>query len=103
MLPATQNTISKFSSHLFWDVRRHELDMELNKPFIIKRVLEYGLINDWILINNFFGLEEITTEVLEFRELEPRALAFIATLSNLPKEKFRCYTTRQLTSPHWNF
>lgn len=103
MLPATQNTISKFSPHLFWDVRRDELDMELNKPFIIKRVLEYGLIEDWILINNYFGLEEMTNEVLEFRELEPKALAFIATLSNLPKEKFRCHTTRQLTEQHWNF
>ena len=35
--------IKKFSSHLFWDVKREELDSEKDKAFIIKRALEYGL------------------------------------------------------------
>lgn len=77
--------------------------MERNKPFIIKRVVEYGLWNDWLLIKEKYGLQTISMEAQQFRELDPKALAFISQLSEVPKEKFRCYTIRQLTNPHWNF
>ena len=102
-MKAGDTFISKLSPHLFWDVKAGELDMERNKPFIIKRVLEYGLWNDWLLIKEKYGLQTISIEAQRFRELDPKALAFISQLSEVPKEKFRCYTTRQLTNPHWNF
>ena len=95
--------ISKFSPHLFWDIKRDKLDVESNKAFIIKRVLEYGLWNDWLLIKKEYGLKTITDETEQFRDLDPKALAFIANLSGVAKEKFRCYTTRLLTGQHWNF
>ena len=95
--------IKKFSSHLFWDVRREELDSEKDKAFIIKRALEYGLWEDWLLIKKVYGLETITDASLTFRELDPKTLAFIANVSGVPKEKFRCYTMRQLTPRHWRF
>ena len=95
--------ISKFSPHLFWDIKRDQLDVEGNKSFIIKRVLEYGLWNDWLLLQKKYGLKTITDETELFRDLDPKALAFISILSGVSKEKFRCYTTRQLTGQHWNF
>lgn len=95
--------ISNFSTHLFWDVNRDQLDIQLNRDYIIKMVLEYGLLSDWLLIMDYYGLDQITDSSKTFRELEPKALAFIASLSNLPKENFRCYTTKRLTAPHWNF
>jgi hypothetical protein len=97
------NFISQLSAHLFWDVKPDLLDPDRNKTFIIKRVLEYGLWEDWLLLKKFYGLETITNETQGFRELDPRSLAFIAQLSGVPKEKFKCYTTEQLTPPHWNF
>ena len=95
--------IPKLSPHIFWDTKAEQLDIERNKSFIIKRVLEYGLWNDWLLIKEIYGLETISIEAQRFRELDPKALAFISQLSGVSKEKFRCYTTRQLTAPHWNF
>lgn len=97
------NLISQLSPHLFWDVKRDQLDTDRSKAFIIKRVLEYGLWEDWLLLKKFYGLESIINSTQGFRELESRSLAFIAQLSGIPKEKFRCYNTRQLTHPHWNF
>ncbi|MEO6134443.1 MAG: hypothetical protein ABIP35_04785 [Ginsengibacter sp.] len=79
------------------------MDSELNKSFIIKRVLEYGLWNDWLLIKQEYGIQTITNETKTFRELDPKALAFISSISDVPKENFRCYTTKQLTGQHWNF
>ncbi|MDP4285475.1 MAG: hypothetical protein Q8891_13700 [Bacteroidota bacterium] len=97
------NTIlSELSPHLFWDINRNTLELEPDKKFIIKRVLEYGLWKDWILLRKTYGIDTITKTTQGFRELDPRALAFISTLSDIPKEKFRCYTTKQSTPQHWN-
>ena len=95
--------ISKLSPHLFWDVKKQQVDSELNSSFIIKRVLEYGLWNDWKEIKRKYGIQTIATEAQIFRELDPKALAFISHLSGVPKENFRCFTTKQLTAPHWHF
>lgn len=88
---------------MFWDVKPELLDFERSKIFIIKRVLEYGLWEDWLLLKKIYGLETITITTQGFRELDPKTLAFIAHISGVLKEKFRCYTTKQLTPKHWNF
>jgi hypothetical protein len=99
-----KNTIDpRLSTHLFWDVERGNLDMEKNASFIIKRVLEYGLWSDWKIIQQYFGIPVIAQSVLKFRELEPKSLHFIATLSGIPLNNFKCYTTIQSKNPHWNF
>lgn len=36
--------IGQFSSYLFWDVDKDSLDMDEHASYIIKRVLEYGLL-----------------------------------------------------------
>ena len=95
--------ISKLSPHLFWDVKPEQLDAGENKAYIIKRVLEYGLWQDWLLLKNFYGLKTISDQSQRFRELDPKSLAFIAHLSGVPKEKFRCYITKQSSQKHWNF
>ena len=95
--------ISQFSPHLFWDVDPVKLEVNHSKSYIIKRVLEYGLWEDWLLLNKQYGLETITNETKGFRELDPKSLAFISVLSGIPKENFRCYNTNQLTPKHWNF
>ncbi len=43
-------SIDQFSKHLFWDVDRNQLNIVINKAYIIKQVLEYGMLHDWILI-----------------------------------------------------
>ncbi len=99
-----QNTIDPaLSPHLFWDVDRDKLDMEKNAAFMIKRVLEYGLWNDWKIIQQHYGIATIAQTALRFRELEPKSLHFIAGISGIHLNKFRCYTTIQSKNPHWNF
>jgi hypothetical protein len=87
--------VSDFSSHLFWDIKRGELDLDTNKSFIVKRALEYGLMKDWNLINRYYGLTAIVEMAKTFRSLEPKTFSFILTLSGLQKEAFRCSTTKQ--------
>jgi|SRR5690242_8304444 hypothetical protein len=95
--------LSRLSPHLFWDVKVEQLDIDENRGFIIKRVLEYGLWEDWLVLKNIYGLATISEVSQRFRELDPKSLAFISNLSGVPKEKFRCYITKQSSPKHWNF
>lgn len=95
--------ISDFSKHLFWDLKREHLDLDKNDAYIIRQVLEYGKLQDWILIKNYYGIKKISQKAMAFRSLEKKALSFISTLSGISITKFRCYTTQQSIPPHWNF
>ena len=81
--------INKFSAHLFWDVRREDIDLDKHEQYVIKRVLEYGLLADWNLIRKYYGLSKIVEITKELRDLEPRALSYISAISKTPKEQFR--------------
>lgn len=96
-------TISDFSPHLFWDVNKDKLDFVTNKSQVIQQVLEYGLLSDWLIIKEMYGVQQIGKTASTFRQLDPMALSFIVALYGLPKESFTCYATKQLMPPHWNF
>lgn len=98
-----KNVVSKLSPHLFWDVDRDNIDFKKNKKFIIQRVLEYGLLSDWQIIYSYYGMEEIAQTAITIKDLDKKSLAFIALLSDVPKENFLCYISMQSTPQHWNF
>lgn len=80
----------QLSKHLFWDVERSTLDFDKNEKLIVQRVLEFGLLDDWRIINQYYGLHRIVEIAKTFRTLEPFALSFIASLANVPVTDFRC-------------
>ena len=95
--------IQGFSVNLFWDVDRDSIDLIQHAPYVVRRVLEYGQFEDWKLLLDYYGLEKVVSITKNLRSLEPRALAFISTVSRTPQEQFRCYNTRQLNPEHCNF
>lgn len=95
--------ISDFSPHLFWDAKVENLNLDRNASLVVGRVLEYGRMSDWNLLKTYFGLKRIGEIAQNLKSLDPKSHIFIATFANLPKESFRCYTTRQLSPKHWNF
>lgn len=95
--------ISQLSTHLFWDVDREKIDFNKNKKWLISRVLEYGLLNDWIVINKYYGIEEIAQITMQLKDLDKKSISFISVLSKIPKERFLCYNSKQLNPGHWNF
>ncbi len=72
--------IQGFSQNLFWDVRLESIDLEANAPYVVQRVLEYGQLDDWKLL-----------------------VAFVSLATSIPKESFRCYTSRQSNPKHWEY
>ena len=95
--------LSQFSHHLFWDIDRDKIDLVRSKKWLIKRVLEYGLLSDWILISDYYGISEIAEVTKHTRDLDQRSISFISLLSDIPREEFLCYNTRQQNREHWNF
>ena len=94
MIMERKIAIELLSKHLFWDTPLVGIDIEKNKGFMVQRVLEYGLMNDWNLISAWFVISEIGALATKFRSLDPKALAFIVKLTGLPIHSFRCYITK---------
>ena len=92
--------LEDLSRHLFWDVNINELDIQKNRKQIIHRVLDYGLMDDWYIIQNYYGVKEIAEIALTIKDLDKKSASFISLISKIPKEKFLCY---QSTQRHWNF
>lgn len=95
--------IDSFSPNLFWDVELPTQNLNKYKRFIIQRVLEYGTLSDWKVIKEYYGINIIAIEMQKTRLLDKTALSFISTIAELPKESFRCYTSKPLNSQHWDF
>jgi hypothetical protein len=94
--------LDKFSKNLFWDADISQMKMEDHAPYIIQRVLEFGQMDDWRLINHYYGLERITEECKKIRTLDPVCLSFICTISHTKEEEYRCYHFRQSCQTPWN-
>jgi len=96
-------SFDSFSKHLFWDVNIEDLDFVNNKKYVIHRVLEYGLMEDWRLLNKIYGIDEIGKIAITLKNLDNKTLSFVSLLTKIPKENFSCYTTLQSHPKHWNF
>ncbi len=94
--------IEDFSEHLFWDVDKTKLDIEKHQKYIVKYVLMYGLMNDWRLLLDLYGLKKISENAIQIRDLDKKSASFISTLSNIPLNKFKCYTSELLIKEHWD-
>jgi ribosomal protein S8 len=95
-------TINDFSPHLFWDVDLSDFDFDKHKTHLIHKVLEYGLIQDWNLLKEYYGLNTIKEVSLNLRSLDAVTLSYLALIFNIKKTEFRCYKHRQLFPNYWN-
>lgn len=95
-------TINDFSQHLLRDVDLSDFDFQKHKVHLIQKVLEYGLIKDWNLLKQIYGLKTIKEVSLNLRSLAAVTLSYLATIFNINKKEFRCYKHKQLFANYWN-
>lgn len=91
----------KLSKHLFWDVDRSKLDFEKDAQLVVQRALEYGMIDDWIIIRDYYGIDRIAKVAMMSRDLDPISANFIAQVSGTDIKQYRCYILRQSQPTHW--
>ena len=90
-----------FSPHLFWDVDVETLDLMKHKKWLVKRVLDYGLMKDWRLLYELIGFDEITMYATQVRDLSEKSMYFISNIANIPINSFKCYIWKQSSPQHW--
>jgi hypothetical protein len=72
--------VNNLRKTLFWDVDFNKLDNEKNSNFIIGRVLDFGNLEEWKEIKNFYGIRKIKEVVEGHRFSNKRNLCFWTTL-----------------------
>jgi hypothetical protein len=80
-----------FSKKLFWDTEPFEVNLDKHAAWIVERVLDYGEWSDVKLLRDYYGMEKLREIAMGLRSLEPKSLAFIATVTHTPENQFRCY------------
>jgi len=88
---------------LFWEYDVSKLGLEKDQRTIIPRVLERGTLNEWKEILNLYGREKVQEVLLSTPYLGKKSLNFASFVFDIPIEKFRCYTQKQLNRAHWDF
>jgi hypothetical protein len=99
----TADIISKFSTHLFWDVDSSDLEINKHSKYIISKVLQYGKYSDWKVLVASYGIDNIVKKAQTIRELDKRTATFLSALGDVPKTNFQCYSTKQSIPKHWAF
>ena len=95
--------LTQLSPHLFWDTPIEHLYWWEHRAFIVERVMNYGFIEDWNTIKEWYKKEEMKNIVTDIRTLDDFSIAFLSLILDLPKEAFRCYNDRQSRPSFWHY
>jgi hypothetical protein len=95
--------ILNLSPHIFWDVDVATIDMEKNGVFVLQRVLQYGLLKDWLILKSNLGLERIKSIAVQLPALDDVSISFLSNLLHIEKSEFRCYKNKQSNQNYWNY
>jgi hypothetical protein len=91
------------SKRVFWDVDFESLDYDKDRLFIIDKVMNYGLWDDFVATVRYYGKEVIRKEIVKSPYLKKDVLNFLCFYLSLQPSDFECYTRRQLQEPHWAY
>jgi len=89
------------SRRVFWDIDFESLDFEKDRQFVIDKVVNYGLWEDFVALINYYGKEVVEKEIIKSPYLKKEVLNFLCFYFELKPTDFECYTQRQLMEPHW--
>ena len=75
----------KLSQHLFWDIDKEQFDADTHSAQLIHHVLEYGELDDWRALCDFYGLDSIASDSKTLRSLRSEALSFVYLVNDTKK------------------
>ena len=93
--------IQQLSDHLFWDIKREEIEVVRHRQFIITRTMDRGTAEDVRLVWNYYGEEAVKNALLNAPSIERKTIFFFANQFHISPENFRSYhKNRKLDT--WN-
>ena len=91
------------SRRIFWDVDYDTLDFQKDKLYIIEKVMNFGVWDDFRAMMQYYGKAVVKAEIVRLPYLKKDVLNFACFFFKLKPAQFVCYTRRQSQEPHWNF
>jgi predicted nucleotidyltransferase len=84
------DSIPEKIKRLFWDVDKDAVNLKLHQSYIIRRIMDYGNIDDvkWMLAA--YTTEEIVEVLRKSRALSRKSANFWSAYFNIPKEEIEC-------------
>jgi len=76
-----------FRRYLFWDTDTESIHLQINKSFIIERVLTRGFLEDFYILTRLYQEEEIKDALRKSKELDARTVHFCSRYFNLPQSE----------------
>ena len=95
-----KESLSNLRKTLFWDVNFKKLDAQKSTQFIIGRVLDFGNLNEWKIIKEFYGLEKIRETARKHVFSDTRNTHFWAMILNIPLKNLKCTRNPSLKTPN---
>lgn len=74
------------------------MDYEKNADYIIRKVFEYGSMEDVLEVLAFYEKEKVKKALISAPYLKEITMVFASKLFDIPISSFKCSTTRQLHS-----
>ncbi|MBU1176961.1 MAG: hypothetical protein ABIG88_02165 [Patescibacteria group bacterium] len=90
----------KINKQLFWDVDFKKLDYKKDADFIISRVLFYGDVGDYKLIEKKYGKKKIKEIIKKASYPNKKSLNFWSSIFNIPLESFKCINKSLIKKPN---
>ena len=95
--------ITSLSPHIFWDVDVQSVDVEKNGIFVLQRVLQYGVLKDWLLLKSIMGVDNIKAFAVQLPTLDDVSISFLSNLYKIDKSEFKCYKNKQSNQNYWSY
>lgn len=87
--------IIHLSPQAFWDTDMSKMDYEKNADYIIRKVFEYGSLDDIMEVTAYYGKEKVKTALISAPYLTEHTQYFGSMFLNIPRQQFKCYNTKQ--------
>lgn len=91
------------SGRMFWDTPVSNIHWHEHRHFIVQRVMRYGKLEDWKLIQQWYGPDTLREIVVSLNNLDAISVAFLSLVLNIDKKAFRCYTEKQSRQSFWEY
>jgi hypothetical protein len=100
----TQASVNpSLSPRIFWDVDYATLDFQKDRLYVIDKVMNFGVWDDFRELIRFYGKELVKQEIVRLPYLKKDVLNFACFFFQLKPAQFVCYTQRQSQEVHWSF
>jgi len=100
---STTPSAAELSGRMFWDTPVSNIHWLEHRHFIVQRVMRYGRLEDWKLIQKWYGSDVLREIVVSLKNLDAISVAFLSLVLGIDKKAFRCYTEKQSRQSFWDY